>query len=142
MKVLFVCRGNVGRSQMAAAFYNQLTNTKDADSAGTHVENPGQTLLERKLWRPGHSFVVDVMAESGIDVTKSVSTQLNPDMLKKYGLIVSMAGKRYTPKWLADSPNYMFWKIRDPMGRSHDATARARDIVKKNIEELILNTAR
>jgi len=65
MKVLLICRGNVGRNQMAEAFYNSLTNSKDAKSAGTYADNPGQTLGERKKQRPGNSFVIDVMKESG-----------------------------------------------------------------------------
>ena len=38
MKILFVCEGNMMRSQMAEAFYNELTGTRDAISAGTAAE--------------------------------------------------------------------------------------------------------
>jgi arsenate reductase len=137
MKVLFICRGNVGRSQMAAAFYNQLTKTNDASSAGTNVETQGQTLLERKKARPGASFVVDVMREVNIDISNSKTKQLTKGDLTNYDLIVNMAGKKYTPKWLTTAPNYMYWKIRDPMGRNHNVTVRARDIIRKNVEDLI-----
>jgi len=35
MKVLFICKNNQFRSQMAASMYNKITGTNDADSAGT-----------------------------------------------------------------------------------------------------------
>jgi hypothetical protein len=48
-----------------------------------------------------------------------------------------MAGRRYTPKWIANAPNYLYWKVRDPMGKNYDVTARARDIISKKVEELL-----
>lgn len=137
MKVLFVCLGNTARSQMAAAFYNQLTQTKDADSAGIHVEKPGQTLQERKKERPGRSFVVDAMHEIGIDVSSAVSTQLTKEMLSQYESVINMAGKRFTPKWLAEAPNYTYWQVDDPRGRNHEVTVRARDAVKQRVIRLV-----
>lgn len=41
-----MCRGNVGRSQIAEAIYNNITNSKDSNSAGTRVEVPNQKILE------------------------------------------------------------------------------------------------
>lgn len=108
MKILFVCRGNVGRSQMATAFYNSFTRSDLADSAGTHVEKPGQISRERKLERSGKSFVVDVMNEVGIDLGANICTQLTPEMLANYDKVISMAGKRYSPTWLANAPNYTY----------------------------------
>lgn len=122
---------------MAAAFYNALTGTHNADSAGTYVEKPGQTLLERKLERPGKSFVVDAMNEIGINIEANKSTQLTKDMLENYDAVISMAGTRYTPKWLAEAPNYTYWKIQDPLARSYAITARTRDTIKQKIEDFI-----
>jgi protein-tyrosine-phosphatase len=34
MKVLFICKGNVGRSQMAEAFYNKLSKNEEVFSTG------------------------------------------------------------------------------------------------------------
>jgi protein-tyrosine-phosphatase len=118
MKVLFVCRGNVSRSQMAAAIYNKLSNSQSADSAGTHVDNPGELLLDRSI-RLGGSLTLDVMKDHGYDINKGVQTQLTPEMLNKYDKVISVAGMRYTPKWLANAPNYTYWKITDPKGRSY-----------------------
>lgn len=48
MKILFVCRGNVARSQMTEKIYNTLTRSHDAQSAGTQAEFEGETLADRK----------------------------------------------------------------------------------------------
>jgi arsenate reductase len=137
MKILFVCRGNVGRSQMAAAFYNKFSGSNDADSAGTHVEAPGQTLLERKNKLKGQSFVIDAMNGAGIDVSQAVRTQLDKDMLEKYDVVIYMSAKRYTPKWLSEASNAIYWKVTDPNGRNLKVTVTARDIIKQKVTELL-----
>lgn len=60
-KVLFICRHNSGRSQMAEAFLNALGEGKfQAESAGLDP-------------RPVDPRVVDVMAEIGYDLSRNVS---------------------------------------------------------------------
>jgi hypothetical protein len=50
---------------MAKAFYNQRTHSYDADAAGTHVAEVGQTLLERKATSSSKNFfVLDVMKDT------------------------------------------------------------------------------
>lgn len=41
-KILFICSGNVGRSQAAEGFYNHFTHSNDASSAGT---NPQESII-------------------------------------------------------------------------------------------------
>ncbi len=44
MEILFVCRANVGRSQMAAGLFNKYSKTHHADSVGFQVDGYyGQT---------------------------------------------------------------------------------------------------
>lgn len=132
-----MCRGNVGRSQIAEAIYNNITNSKDSNSAGTRVEVPNQKILEWKISHPEASFVIDVMKEISLDISKNQTIQLNKDGITKYDLIKNMAGKKYTPKWLEGSPNYIYWKVRDPMGTNHEVIKRTRDKIKCKVEELI-----
>ena len=138
MKILFVCWANVGRSQMAAAFYNHLTATEDAESAGTEVEYPGETLAERKI-RRGGTDVIEAMAEEGIDISGNIKTQITEDMLSHYEKVISMAALEYTPNWLRDYPKYEYWEVKDPGGSGLAETIVARDVIKTKVEKLISN---
>ena len=46
MKVLFVCNGNVGRSQAAEAYFNRLSKKNTAISAGINTEKYGNRRLK------------------------------------------------------------------------------------------------
>jgi protein-tyrosine-phosphatase len=54
-KILFICYGNVARSQMAEAFYNKFTNSNDAKSAGvgydmvTRYKHPAEDVIKVML---------------------------------------------------------------------------------------------
>ncbi len=137
MKVLFVCWANVGRSQMAAALYNKMTGTHDAESAGTEVSRPGKTLQERRD-RRGGTFVIDVMSEEeGIDISQNTRTQLAEGMLSNYDLVINMAQPEYTPGWLKDHPNYVYWPIDDPGGKGKEATVRAKSEIVEMLKKLL-----
>jgi len=89
-KVLFVCIGNAGRSQMAQAFAERAGF--EARSAGSHAESHL------------HPEVVEVMRELGIDLSDRSPHQLNDDDVEWAELVVTMGcgdacpvlpGKRY-----------------------------------------------
>jgi protein-tyrosine-phosphatase len=125
---------------MARAFYNQLTGTLNADSAGTDVDHPGQTIEERKEERlaGGHNFyLLDVMNEVGIDISKAKRTQLTEPMLAHYDKIVSIAEKEESPEWLLSTPGVIYWDIEDPRGQDFAANAMTRDLVRKKVIDLV-----
>ncbi len=141
MRILFVCWANVGRSQMAASFYNHLTGTKHAAAAGTKVEIPGETLGERRA-RRGGTHVIDSMMEEGIDISNNIQTQLLEKMLDHYDRVISMADYTYTPTWLREHPRFEYWEVKDPGGKGPEETKVARDIIKAKVEELIKQGSR
>jgi len=69
--VLFICVGNSGRSQIAEAFFNKLSKTGKAISAGTMPDD--------RI----HPYTVQVMKEAGIDVSQQKPKPLTPEMIDK-----------------------------------------------------------
>lgn len=139
MKILFVCMSNVGRSQMAMSFYNKFTKTPDAESAGTEVYNPGETLQARRE-RKGGIFVIDAMAEEEIDVSNNEQTQVTLEMLDNYDKVINMAGEGHTPKWLSSHPKYIAWDVEDPGGKGLEETNIAKEAIRSKVMELIRAT--
>ena len=62
MKVLFVCQANVGRSQMAEAYYNFHTQSSDVRSVGV------EDFREKYHHRPT-AKIIDTMLEKGINIS-------------------------------------------------------------------------
>jgi protein-tyrosine-phosphatase len=135
MKVLFVCWANVARSQMAAALYNQQTQTHTASSAGTEVDVPGETLLQRRE-RIGGTYTIDAMDAVGIDLRYQQRTQLAEAMLKDYDLVINMAQPEHTPQWLRRSSNYVYWDVDDPGGKDIPAMAKALETIRPKVDRL------
>ena len=128
MKILFICRQNVGRSQAAMELYRQKGG--EADSAGTTVDTPETTLAER----PGAINIVQVIKEDyGVDMNSNVRKQLTASMAEAYDQLIVMAESETWPEWLRDDTRAVYWNIEDPKGQDIDTTRR----IVKEIEAKI-----
>lgn len=128
MKILFVCKSNVGRSQMAPVFFNRLSKKHKAIGAGTHVgEDENQPL---------HEFVIKCMAEFGYDLAKNVRKQLTPKIAKEADKIVVMTEKENLPSYI-DMSKVVFWDIEDAKDKSLEFHRQIRDEIKKLVEKLV-----
>jgi protein-tyrosine-phosphatase len=140
MNILFICRGNVGRSQMAEAIFNDVCSGHEVKSAGTRVVNyegenvDGQAL---KDLLPGVENVFISLIERGIDVSKKARTQLTPEMIEWADRVVSMAEKERSPEYLLASPKIVFWNVADPKGLSLEEHRRIRDQIEDNVKLFI-----
>jgi len=141
MKYLFVCRANVGRSQIAEALFNKYSKKHHADSVGTIVDGyngkTGQTLEEFAKTKPHANNVMVVMNEEGIDVSKYKREQLTKDMLKKYDKIIVLLSSKECPDYLIKEPKTEFWEIEDAAGTDYEFHVLTRDRIKERILKLI-----
>ncbi len=137
MKILFICRGNVGRSQMAEAlFRKRFGNLYEVMSAGTKLSGPEQPIGELM---PQIEEVLAVMKEEGIDISMSVRKQLTEEMLTNADRVfVVMEKDEELPEYLLVSPKPIRWSIADPKGKDVDFTREVKDQIKKLIFELTL----
>jgi arsenate reductase (thioredoxin) len=124
-QVVFACVHNAGRSQMAAAFFNALTDPKRvrAVSAGTE---PADRV---------HPEVVTVMREVGIDLSGAKPARLTDDLAAASQLLVTMGCGEACP--LVPGLKRDDWPIEDPKGKPPDRVRQIRDEVRQRVERLI-----
>jgi protein-tyrosine-phosphatase len=131
MKVLFVCKGNVGRSQMAEAFFNHYTHFHRATSAGTHGEEYSKEVLGDDF---GYS-VVECMLEKGIDLSGRSPTQLKKE-ISSVDRIVWMTDPDTIPTYIENS-RVTFWNVEDPKHFDENGYRRVRDQIERKVLRLI-----
>ena len=125
LKVIFACVHNAGRSQMAAAFFNQLAAPEKAEAISAGTE-PGERV---------HPEVQAVMQEIGIDLSRAKPQKLTEEMAKDAQLLITMGcGDKcpYVPGLRRDD-----WPLRDPKGLPTEEVRTIRDEVKAKVKALI-----
>jgi arsenate reductase (thioredoxin) len=110
---------------MAAAFFNQLADPLRAAavSAGTQ---PGERV---------HPVVVDVMRESGIDISRNRPQRLTEDLAREATLLITMGcGDEcpYLPGLQRDD-----WPLIDPKNRPLDEVREIRDDIRRRVAALL-----
>ncbi|MEK7579438.1 MAG: hypothetical protein AAB460_02835 [Patescibacteria group bacterium] len=144
MKVLFICKGNYFRSQMAAAIYNRLTETEGAVSVGTYPGAPeepeGQVLVN--LFETDDFF--NLMEKNGMNVRANTTKRLHPQMLKDFDIVVSMAEEPYIPDFLKNDQKVIRWNVEDSVRvdkkAAEDTYKKIEPLVRELIKEHNLKT--
>lgn len=135
MKILFLCRGNVGRSQIAEGLFNTMQTQHQGISAGVALSGPECSLAE--LF-PKAQSVIDVMAEEDVDVSLYIRKQLTEDMVNDADRVVLiMEDETDIPPYLSNSKKLERWNIPDPKGKDYQFTKDVKEQIKKNLEKFI-----
>jgi glutathione/glutaredoxin type arsenate reductase len=125
-KIMFVCKKNSRRSQMAEGFANTLGAGK------IEVSSSGLAASEVD------PISVQVMAEIGIDISQQTSKALSDFNPEDYDAVISLCGcgVNLPPDWVIREV-FEDWQLDDPEGESLDTFRRVRDEVKERVEALI-----
>jgi arsenate reductase len=124
-KVIFACVHNAGRSQMAAALFNQLADRTKAEAVSAGTE-PGLRV---------HPEVLAVMQEVGIDLTGARPQKLTEELASDTDLLITMGcGDKcpYVPGLRRDD-----WPLNDPKGRPLEEVRAVRDDICARVSALL-----
>ena len=124
LKVVFACVHNAGRSQMAAAFFNQLASPRKARaiSAGTQ---PADRV---------HPEVVEAMRDIA-DLSAVRPQRLTADLARGAVLLVTMGCGDECP--VIPGAERLDWPLQDPKGQSPERVRSIRDDIKSRVEALV-----
>jgi arsenate reductase len=133
VKVMFLCTGNTCRSQVAEGFARTMgKGAVESHSAG--VAPAGYI----------HPKAIAVMKEAGVDISLQRSKAIDPDMLAKMDMVITLCGNaEATCPVTPPKIRRLHWPIEDPVGaRGTDDEVmaefrRARDEIKARVAELI-----
>jgi len=123
--ILFICKANSGRSQMAEAFFNYFSKKHKAISAGI---DPDEKI---------HPWTIKVMEELGIDMFGHKPKVLTDNLMKKADKIVILDHRvpRFVPlKYFKKTEKWKVGRLtKKPIGK----VRIVRDRIKKRVEKLI-----
>lgn len=122
-RLLFVCNGNAGRSQMAAAFTAALARGRCvATSAGL---NPLQSVLPE---------VEAAMRERGIELPEAFPKPVTEDVMSAADVVVGLG---VAEEQLPAARRRILWDIPPVVDRSPEEVREARDEIERRVAELV-----
>ncbi len=124
--VIFACVHNAGRSQMAAAFFNELADPDRARALSAGTE-PAKHV---------HPEVVAVMREIGLDLSRANPTRLTDDLAASAQLLVTMGCGEACP--FVPGLGREDWSVPDPKGKSLEHVRTIRDDIRERVERLVV----
>lgn len=125
-RVMFVCKKNSRRSQMAEAFARTLgTGRIEVTSSGLEASQVDPT-------------TVQVMSEVGIDISTQTSKPLSDFNPENYDAVISLCGcgVNLPQEWVLREV-FQDWQLEDPEGQPLETYRRVRGEVRERVEKLI-----
>lgn len=135
-KVLFICEGNVGRSQMAEGFYKRHKGKESATSAGTADVGAKFNFIPR-------DDILFVMNEKDIDISNQRIKQLTESMIDDVEMIIVLCDPSLLPPFiLASGINILFKEVQDPYLSDIEGVRQVRDTIESIILDFIDNNSK
>ncbi len=125
MTVIFACVHNAGRSQMAAAFFNELADPRLARALSAGTE-PAERV---------HPEVQSAMGEFGIDLSTATPRRLTPELAAVARLLVTMGCGEACP--VVPGVRRDDWPFPDPKGQPGARVREIRDAIRERVRELV-----
>ena len=123
--VIFACIHNAGRSQMAAAWFNELADATRARAVSAGTE-PGTRV---------HPEVLEAMREVGVDLSGRTPQKLTDDLARGAQLLITMGCGEQCP--VVPGLQRDDWPLEDPKGKAIARVREIRDDVKERVVDLL-----
>jgi len=123
--VLFACVHNAGRSQMAAAWFNALSDPARARAISAGTE-PGTRV---------HPEVLEAMREVGVDLSSAEPRFLSDELAATATLLVTMGCGETCP--VVPGLTRADWPLEDPKGKPIEEVRRIREEITRRVEALV-----
>ena len=125
MKVIFACVHNAGRSQIAAAFFNDLAANENLQAVSGGTQPAGNV----------HPEVVEAMQEVGIDLSTARPVLLSDNLVGSTDLLITMGCGEACPH--VPGLRRQDWPLDDPKEKSLDHVRLTRNEIKDRVEGLL-----
>jgi arsenate reductase len=126
MKIyIFACVHNAGRSQMAAAWFNQLADASKARAISAGTE-PGTRI---------HPEVLAAMKEEGIDLSQAKPRLLTDELARGATMLITMGCGEACPA--IPGLRRDDWPLEDPKGKPIERVRQIRDDVRRRVGALL-----
>jgi arsenate reductase len=132
LRVMFICRQNSRRSQIAhALLVDRAPEGVEVSSAG--LDGAGGIAAE----------AIAVMDEQGIDLRAQSSNALEEYLAEHFGTVIVLCGcLPELPQDWKQRPLVEDWDIADPMAGDLNSHRRARDLISTRIDSLLQQLAK
>ncbi len=124
--VLFACVHNAGRSQMAAAFFNQIADPSRARGVSAGMQPAKQV----------HANVVKVMREVVIDLHGAKPRRLTDELAGQAQVLVTMGCGGSCP--VIAGVRVIDWNIPDPKDQPPQRVREIRDEIRHKVTQLVM----
>lgn len=135
-KLVFICRANVFRSQIAEAIFNSdPVPGWYAVSYGTSTKEyglEGVTLLHSGN---GIEYVIEDLKQKGINIANNTTKQLLPENLNDADKVIVMSEVFYTPPWLI-ARNDERWEVTNPSAVDQSIAKETIELLEDKINSL------
>jgi len=125
----FVCVQNAGRSQMATALAERERERRQLD---LEIITGGMDPADRV-----HPEVVEVMEETGMDLSERTPREIQPDDLSDVDSVITMgcSAEGVCPAgWNGENRD---WDLEDPQGKDLETVRSIRDEIRRRVSILM-----
>ena len=139
MKVLFVCQANIGRSQVAQTYFDQLSS-HESSGAGMAVDEitaNGNWPSKKIKDVPNQRSAEYIKREFGVDIADRERRQLTPQLMDEADMVIVINEKTSWPDYVTEGGKVVFWDIQDGLGRGDEAINQIFRQVRQKVEALV-----